>query len=99
MLFTLAFWKAAAERAVWTFAQVLGSIIGLDGTGAIPVHIDWSTSLYVAGVAALLSVLKSITSLFPVVTPSAPVAEPAPAEAPAPVAPASAAPFPAAPTE
>jgi hypothetical protein len=81
-IFSLVFWKAALGRAVWTFAQALGSLITL--TGLTVVHIDWSTDLYVAGVAALLSVLKSVSSLYPIVTDTS---APAPqAETPAQIA-------------
>lgn len=80
LLFSKAFWLAAVGRAVATFAQALGSLIGLTGIGVV--HIDWTSDLYVAGVAALLSVLKSIASVYPIASlppASEPISESAPA--------------------
>jgi hypothetical protein len=58
-VFTLAFWKAAAERAAKTFAQTLAALV----VGAYGLtDVDWSTSLSVAGLATLLSVLTSVGS-------------------------------------
>lgn len=71
MLFTLDFWKAAGSRALWTFAQTLGSIIGLTGVGVTIPSVDWKTDLYIAAVAALLSLLKSVSSLYPVISQTA----------------------------
>lgn len=59
-MFTVAFAKAAIERAVKTFAQTL---VALWGAGAFDVlHVDWSQALGVAGGAALLSVLSSVAT-------------------------------------
>ena len=58
-MFTLAFWKATAERAVKTFAQALVAVLaGVYGL----TDVDWATSLSAAGLATLLSVLTSIAS-------------------------------------
>lgn len=59
-MFTTAFWKAAAERAVKTFAQTL---VVLLGAGAVDVlSIDWVKALSLSAGAALVSVLTSIGS-------------------------------------
>jgi hypothetical protein len=59
-MFTAAFWLATAERAVKTFAQVLGAVLLAAQTGILDT--DWSTSFSVAGMAAVLSVLTSVAS-------------------------------------
>ena len=59
-MFTLAFLKGAAERAISTFAQALVSVLGIAGLGLLDV--DWGQTLSVAGLAALLSVLKSVAT-------------------------------------
>lgn len=57
---TSAFWAAACERAVKTFAQTL---IALIGAGAINVTaIPWPDNLGIAVTATLLSVLTSLVS-------------------------------------
>lgn len=53
-------WKAAGIRAVKTFAQALIACIG---TGAALLDIDWKYALSVAIVAAILSILTSLTGL------------------------------------
>lgn len=55
-----AFALATVERAVKTFAQVLGALLVADGTGIIGTH--WADRLSVAGMATLLSVLTSVAS-------------------------------------
>jgi hypothetical protein len=52
------FWRDLAERAVATFAQALAAVLIADGTGLL--ESAWVTSLSVAGMAALLSVLKGV---------------------------------------
>ena len=64
-----AFWKAAAERAIKTFAQ---SILALLGTGSVGITtLDWKGIASVAATAALASILTSLASLS-TVTPDAP---------------------------
>ena len=59
-MFTLAFWKAAGERAVKSAAQTL---ILLIGTGAVGITaLNWPELLSLTATAALLSVLTSIVS-------------------------------------
>ena len=53
-------WKAAGIRAVKTFAQALIACIG---TGAALLEVDWGYALSVATVAAILSLLTSLTGL------------------------------------
>jgi hypothetical protein len=59
-MFTLAFWKAAAERAVKTFAQALAALLVADGTDLLTTN--WGDRLSVAGMAAVVSVLTSVGS-------------------------------------
>jgi len=58
-MFDTLFWKAAAERAVKTFAQ---SLVALFIAGVTILSIDWVQALAVSGTAALVSVLTSIAS-------------------------------------
>lgn len=59
-MFTIAFVKGAAERAVSTFAQAFVSVLGIAGLGLLDV--DWGQTLSVAGLAALLSLAKSVAT-------------------------------------
>lgn len=59
-IFSAAFAKAALERAVKTFAQALAALLVADGTGILDAA--WGTSLSVAGMAAVVSVLTSVGS-------------------------------------
>ena len=59
-MFTAAFWKAAAERALKTFAQTAAAILVAAGTGLLSA--DWVGVLSVAGMAAVVSLLTSIAS-------------------------------------
>jgi hypothetical protein len=59
-MFTAAFWLAAGERAVKTFAQ---SLVALFIGGSTVITIDWQQALALAGTATLISVLTSIASL------------------------------------
>lgn len=59
-MWTLAFWKATAERAVKTFAQSLLAVMAADGFGLL--NADWVARLSAAGMAAVLSVLSSLAS-------------------------------------
>lgn len=59
-MWTAAFWKAAFERAVKTFAQALVAVMTADGFGLLDA--DWVARLSAAGMAAVLSLLVSIGS-------------------------------------
>jgi hypothetical protein len=59
-MWTPRFWKDAVERALKTFAQTLIALLGVGGFGIIDA--PWFSSLSVAGLAALLSVLSSVAS-------------------------------------
>lgn len=56
------FWKAAAIRALRTFAQSMVSMIAV---GAAISEVSWLRALSVSAVAALLSVLTSIATGLP----------------------------------
>lgn len=58
MIWTTAFWKGAAERAIKTAAQSLAAVFVVGTTSLLDV--DWTVSLSVAGAAALASLLTSI---------------------------------------
>jgi hypothetical protein len=55
-----AFIRAAAERAVKTFAQTLVAVLGIGLTDVLAV--DWKAALSAAGAATLLSILTSLGS-------------------------------------
>jgi hypothetical protein len=57
-LFTAAFWKATAERAIRTFAQSLAAVLVAGATNLFDV--DWPAALATAGLATLLAVLTAI---------------------------------------
>lgn len=59
-MFTMSFWKAAAERAIKTLAQSLIAILAVGQTTVLTV--DWQAALAVAATATLLSVLSSVAS-------------------------------------
>jgi hypothetical protein len=59
-MWTTAFWKASAERAIKTFAQAFAAFLVANATGIL--DIDWVNAASVAGLATLLSVLTSIGS-------------------------------------
>jgi hypothetical protein len=60
-VFTRAFWKDAAERAVATAAQSALAVMGADGLFNL-LQVDAASVLSVAGGGALLSVLKSLVA-------------------------------------
>ena len=58
-MFSLTFFKAAGERALRAFAFSLTAFVGVSGIGFGDV--DWIRALSVSGIAAILSILTSIT--------------------------------------
>lgn len=59
-MFTTAFWKDAAERAIATAAQSAIAVLGVDGFDLL--EVGTSGVLSVAAGGALLSVLKSLVA-------------------------------------
>lgn len=59
-MFSKAFLKGAAERALKTFAQALVAYLTAGATGIVDV--DWGRAASIAGLATVLSVLTSIIS-------------------------------------
>lgn len=57
-MFTIKFWKDAAERAIRTAAQALLALWATDVTGVLAV--DWVQAGSVAALASLTSILMSI---------------------------------------
>lgn len=60
MIWTAAFWKGAAERAIKTGAQALAALLAAGSTGLLDV--DWGNALSVAGLAIVASVVTSIAN-------------------------------------
>ena len=54
------FWKAAAVRAIKTFAQALIAAIGASTMFG---QVEWMAALSTAGLAAVLSILTSLAGL------------------------------------
>ena len=59
-MFTVKFWKDAAERAIRTAAQALLALWATDVTGVL--EVDWLQAGSVAALAALTSILMSIVA-------------------------------------
>ena len=59
-MFTVKFWKDAAERAIRTTAQALLALWATDVSGVL--EVDWVQAGSVAALAALMSVLMSIVA-------------------------------------
>jgi r1t holin len=59
-MWSTAFWKAAAERAIKTAAQALIAVMTADGFDLLDA--DWKARLLSAGLATLLSLLSSVVS-------------------------------------
>ena len=66
MLWTIAFWQGAGERAIKTFFQVLAALVGADASGigqSVGLgDIDWQGMLSIAAMAALVSIFTSIAN-------------------------------------
>lgn len=61
-IWTVAFWKAAAERAIKTAAQSAVLAVGADSLGANALTFDWVTMGGFALGGAVLSLLTSVAS-------------------------------------
>lgn len=75
MIWTLAFWKGAGERALKTAAQTFLAVVGVNGVGTTLgfTDINWTGDLSIAGVATVLSLITSLgNASFTAGTPSAP---------------------------
>jgi hypothetical protein len=59
-MFSITWLKDALERAIKTFAQVLLSVLTLDGANVM--SLDWGQTFSAAGTATAISVLTSILS-------------------------------------
>ncbi len=59
-MFTRAFWKDTAERAISTAAQAAIGLLSADGLGVLDV--DWGDVGSVSGLAALIAVLKALVA-------------------------------------
>lgn len=59
-MWNLAFWKAAAERAIATAAQAALAFIVVDSVPVNALILDWPTIGGIAAGGAVLSVLKSL---------------------------------------
>lgn len=59
-MFTAAFWKALAERAIKTFAQAVAALMVADAADLLSV--DWKAVLATAGLTTLASILTTIGS-------------------------------------
>ena len=59
-MFTKTFVRDALERAVATAAQSAVAVLGADGLGLF--NVSWGDTFSVAGLAAVLSVLKALAA-------------------------------------
>lgn len=57
-MYTTAYWKKLAERAVLTFSSTLGGLLTAGGFGLLDA--PWQQSLSASGMAALIAVLVSV---------------------------------------
>lgn len=60
MIYTLAFWKGALERAIKTVAQTLVAVLSVGAVGVL--EVDWVGALSAAGLAGVVSALTSIAA-------------------------------------
>ena len=60
-MWTAAFWKAAAERAIRTFAQTFAALLVADPVIGV-FEFNWLDAVQVSGLAALASVLTSLAA-------------------------------------
>lgn len=60
-LFTVPFWKDTLERTIGTFVQAGIAAVGADTLGII--NVDWTQSASIAGLAALVALLKCIAAV------------------------------------
>ena len=58
MIWSAAFWRGAAERAIKSFAQALVAVIGVGTVGIL--QVDWVGAVSAAALTAALSLLTSI---------------------------------------
>lgn len=59
-MFTWIFWKDLLERAIATFAEVVGALAGTNMVGWV--SLGWTNIFLVAGIAAGLAVLKGLAA-------------------------------------
>lgn len=59
-MITAAFWKAAAERAVRTFAQSTLAVLGAGSFGLLDA--PWEAALSTGGLAAVLALLTAVAT-------------------------------------
>lgn len=59
-MWTAAFWRDLAERVVATFAEALAALLLASGVGLLDV--GWVDSLSLAGMTALVSLLKGVAA-------------------------------------
>lgn len=64
-MFAPAFWKAAGERAVKTFAQTLFAALTLSSVSIDVLHVNWVGALSIALGATVGSLLTSLAGLVP----------------------------------
>ncbi|HEX6514798.1 MAG TPA: holin [Nocardioidaceae bacterium] len=57
-MFTIPYFRDLAERVVATFCEAWAALLIADGTGLLDAH--WQTTLSVAGMAALITLLKGV---------------------------------------